>query len=303
MSRTSEREHSESKGSERTSSGRQRTEQRTSERKGGGRPGAALVTGASAGIGRELAWVFAEHGFELVLVARSADRLAELADEIRKAHGCRVTVLPRDLLAPGAAHAVLEAVRASGAEVEVLVNDAGVMELGAFRAMELEVLERMVELNARVLVAMTRLVLPSMLARRRGRILNVASAAAFQPIPSMAVYAATKAFVLSLTEALSEEVRGTGVTVTALCPGLTRTAMVRRAQEHNENASLFPEALMADAAEVARAGYTACMAGRVIEVPGLVNRMLTDWSRLQPRWIVRLLGGLIGRRFTDSNGG
>jgi len=259
--------------------------------------GTALVTGASAGIGRELAGIFAAGGYDLVLVARSEDKLTEVAEDVRRDHGRRATVLARDLLQPGAAAELLAATLAAGVEVDVLVNDAGVLELGAFVETPLDALERMVELNVRALTSLTRLFVPGMIARGGGRILNVASSASFQPIPSLAVYAATKAFVLSLTEALSEELRGTGVTVTALCPGLTATHMTDYAKETNPMASVFPDFLMADATEVARRGYEACMAGHVIEVPGLANRVLTDWSRLQPRWVVRTLGGLIGRRF------
>lgn len=259
--------------------------------------GTALITGASTGIGREIARVFAEHGHDLVLVARSADRLERLAAEVRARHDRRVRVLPRDLLERGAAEGISGVLAAEGVEVDVLVNDAGVLELGAFHTMPVESIERIVELNARVLTTMTRVFLSPMLERRRGRILNVASAASFQPIPSLAVYAASKAYVLSLTEALSEELAGTGVTVTAVCPGLTTTDMTERAKSRSSLAAYFPDFLMADARDVARAAHAACMAGRVIEVPGLTNRVLTDWSRLQPRWVTRMIGGLVGRRF------
>ena len=261
--------------------------------------GLALVTGASTGIGRELAKVFAAEGFDLVVVARRADALEALAEDLRRAEGCSVHVLPQDLLAPGAAQSVHDALAARGLRVDVLVNNAGVMEMGAFADTPAEVLDRLVELNTRVLVAMTRLFLAPMRERGSGRILNVASTAAFQPVPSMAAYAATKAFVLSLTEALSEELSGTGVTVTALCPGLTVTDMVEKARATNENASAIPEFLMSDPRDVARAGFDACMAGRVIEVPGLANRALAEWTRFPPRWVVRSIGGLVGRRFLD----
>jgi short-subunit dehydrogenase len=259
--------------------------------------GIALVTGASSGIGLELSRVFAKGGYDLVLVARSADRLADLADEIRRDHGRDSTIVARDLLVPGAVQDVFAVTRSAGLAVDVLVNNAGLLELGAFAETELGELEAIVELNARVPMSLARLFVQPMIERGRGRILNVASSAAFQPIPSLAVYAASKAFVLSLTESLSEELQGTGVTATALCPGLTATHMTDHAKDTNPRATAFPDFLMADAADVARRGYEACMAGSVIEVPGLTNRVLTDWSRLQPRWVVRTLGGLIGRRF------
>lgn len=260
----------------------------------------ALITGASSGIGRELALVFAEHGHDLVVVARRQALLDALAERVRREHGRAVRVLARDLLDRAAPAEILSGLEREGVEVDVLVNDAGVLELGRFDSLEASAVDRMVELNVRALTAMTRAFLPPMRARGRGRLLNVASAAAFQPIPSLAVYAATKAFVLSLTEALSEELAGSGVTATAVCPGLTTTDMTDKAKSANEIASMFPDALMADAHRVARDAHAACMAGRVIEVPGLANRVLTDWSRLQPRWVVRALGGLVGRRFLGT---
>lgn len=277
-------------------------DQSTKADRAGGRSAAgsdrlALITGASSGIGHELARVFASHGFDLVVVARRADALEELAAEIRREHGRTVHVLPCDLLGPGAPQWVFDTLRERNLAVEVLVNDAGAVEIGAFSDIAPEVLERLVELNTRVLAAMTRLFLPPMRERGRGRILNVASVAAFQPVPAMAAYAATKAFVLSLSEALSEELADTGVSVTALCPGLTATDMADKVRGSNERAAAIPDFLMASAHDVARAGYVACMAGRVIEVPGLGNRILTDWSRFQPRWLVRGVGGLVGRRF------
>lgn len=259
--------------------------------------GLALVTGASSGIGRELAREFASHGFDLALVARSEGALEQLAAEIRREHRRDVHVLPRDLLAPGAAQELREALERQGLDVEVLVNNAGVTQLGAFADMPTDALERLVDLNTRSLMTMTRTFLPSMRARGRGRILNVASITAFQPVPALAAYAASKAFVLSLSEALSEELAGTGVSVTALCPGLTETHMLDEARTRNERVGSVPGFLISNAADVARAGYEACMAGRVIEVPGLSNRVLTDWSRFQPRWIVRAVGGVLGRRF------
>lgn len=259
--------------------------------------GLALVTGASAGIGHELARVFASHGFDLAVVARRAQALEELASEIRREHGRTVHVLPCDLLDPGAPQFLFDTLQERSLSVDVLVNDAGSVEIGAFADIAPELLERLVELNTRVLAAITRLFLPPMRARGSGRILNVASVAAFQPVPAMAAYGATKAFVLSLSEALSEELADTGVSVTALCPGPTATDMADKVRGSSQRAAAIPNFLLASAHDVARAGYAACMAGRVIEVPGLGNRVLTDWSRFQPRWLVRGVGGLVGRRF------
>ena len=264
---------------------------------GGSARGTALVTGASSGIGKELARAFAKGRYDLVVVARRASRLADLADEIRREYGREVTILARDLLAAGAAEDIFTATRSANLEIDVLVNNAGLMEVGAFCEMNPTDLDRMTVLNTRVPMSLARLFVKPMIERGHGRILNVASTASFLPVPSMSVYAATKAFMLSLTEALSEELQDTGVTVTALCPGLTATEMASHAKESNPRANAIPDFVMADPAAVALQGYEACMAGSVIEVPGLANRVLTNWSRLQPKWVVRSFGGLIGRRF------
>lgn len=261
--------------------------------------GTALITGASTGIGRELAKVFAEGGFDLVVVARGADRLEELAAECRARHGAAVEVLPADLLAAGAPARLYEEVQKRDVRPDVLVNNAGVLDLGAFHEIPLDAHERVIGLNVAALTSLTHRFLHDMVRRGRGRILNVASVASFQPVPSLAVYAATKAFVLSLTESLSEELKGTGVTVTALCPGFTRTDMVTRAQESSSGAGWIPEFAVSDAAAVAREGFEGCMAGRVIVVPDLPNKLGVMGSRLYPRWVVRAVGGLLGRRMID----
>ena len=180
-----------------------------------------------------------------------------------------------------------------GLRVDILVNNAGVLISGAFKAQETRRVLELVQLNVAALTALTSLFLPPMLERRDGRILNVASVASFQPVPMLGVYAATKAYVLSLTESLSEELRGSGVTITALCPGMTDTSMVRG----SDMGSRFeiPPMMLSSPEEVARAGYRALMAGRTIEVPGFANQMATNWVQTQPRWLVRALGGMMGR--------
>ena len=249
----------------------------------------ALVTGASAGIGLEIARVLAEEGFDLALVARRGDAL-------ESEYGASVTVHAADLLAEDAAVDLEDALSLAGLGVDMLVNNAGVLEAGAFREIGLEQHRRVVELNIGVLTDLTHRFLGPMVARGHGRILNVASTAAFQPVPSLALYAATKAFVLSLTESLSEELKGTGVSVTALCPGLTRTQMVDQAQEGSSIARLLPDFMVSDARAVAREGVDACLAGRVIAVPGRPNWLSAHMVRLYPRWVVRTVGGLVGRR-------
>ncbi len=194
--------------------------------KGGG-SGGVLITGASAGIGLELAKAFAQRGRPLILLARSRERLTEIARELTATQGVQVTILPADLSLPGAGEAAFDALRRDGIAVDILVNNAGVICEGDFARLPLEDPLRLLQINVVALTALTRLFLPPMLERRSGRILNVASIAAFAPVPRIAVYAAAKAYVLSFTEALSEELRDSGVTATALCPGFTDTAMLR----------------------------------------------------------------------------
>lgn len=275
----------------------------TGRRKAVAGKGRALVTGASTGIGAELARVLAAEGHDLVLVARSRDKLADLAAELTQGFGIDVRVHPWDLTAHQASARLADELDAAGLEVDILVNNAGVIEVGPFQAMEPAALGRLTDLNIGALTALTRLILPAMAARGRGRVLNVASVAAFQPVPSMAVYAATKAYVLSFTEALSEEMRGTGVTLTALCPGLTDTNMMADIKSGSATARGIPGLLVSDPADVAREGYAAMMAGEVIRVPGLGNRLATGWSRVAPRWLVRYLAGFASRQADWMKGG
>lgn len=183
----------------------------------------ALVTGASTGIGADFARRLASDGLDLVLVARSADKLEALAESVRAETGRQVTVLARDLTELGAAAALVDEIAAHGIEVDFLLNNAGFGTHGAVADADPVRLSDEVRLNCEVLTELSQRLLPAMIARRRGTIVNVASNAAFQPLPQMAVYGATKAYVLSFTEALWHETRGTGVRVLALCPGPTET--------------------------------------------------------------------------------
>jgi short-subunit dehydrogenase len=259
----------------------------------------ALITGASAGIGAEFARVFAAEGYDLILVARRDDRLKALRDELAPS-GADVAIVVRDLALKTAAKSLYQDVKQLGVSVDVLVNNAGIAYGGAFAAMDADDVSRMVLLNAASLAALTRLFVPDMIARGSGRILNVSSLAAFQAVPSMSLYAATKAFVLSFTEGLAEELRGTGVTVTALCPGLTGTDMV---QDITQRSAAFPEIpsfMIADVKSVAKEGYDACVNGEVVRVPGLANQISALWSQTQPRWLVRTLTGFFGRQVLRS---
>ena len=199
--------------------------------------GTALITGATGGLGREFAMLAAADGCDLVLIARSESALADLGAEIGKKFPVRCYILPCDLSYPGAAQYVFGFVREEGIRVDILINNAGFGDFGPVAESDLARLEQMMQVNMAALVGLTRLLLPSMLAHGYGRILNVASLAAFQPGPLMAVYYASKAFVLSFSEALAFECRGTGVTVTALCPGPTRTGFEKNARA--EQSGLF----------------------------------------------------------------
>jgi short-subunit dehydrogenase len=256
----------------------------------------ALVTGASSGIGEELARCFAKGGYALVLVARSADKLQSLAEELQREHGIGVQVMPADLAEPGTAAALGKALARKHVTIDVLVNNAGVLEQGAFCDIGAKRHQQMVALNVAGLTAMLDQFVPGMRERGWGRVLNVASIAAFQPVPTLATYAATKAYVLSLTEALSEELKGSGVSVTALCPGITATPMVSRAASANQKLTQVPGFMVGNAADVAAEGYRACLRGEVIRVPGVVNLAGTLAARATPKWLLRSLSGLVARR-------
>jgi short-subunit dehydrogenase len=248
----------------------------------------ALITGSSFGIGLELARIFAREGYNLVLVARSADKLRQLASELEKAHGTRSLILATDLTEPGAAAYVLDQTTRAEIDVAVLVNNAGFGQYGLFADNDLEECLRQIQLNVTTLTHLTRLYLPAMIEQARtkqeiGRILNVASTAAFQPGPLMAVYFATKAYVLHFSEALANELNGSGVTVTCLCPGATATEFHKRANATRMNLLKFGAM---DAHTVAEDGYCALMAGKPVVISGFKNWLLAQSVRFSPRRLV-----------------
>lgn len=244
----------------------------------------ALITGASSGIGLDFAHLFAEGGHDVVLVARGEEKLKALAEELSSKHGVRAVALPADLADAAAPAKLVEALKARGLTVDVLVNNAGFASYGAFAEADAENELRMIQVNVTTLTALTRLLLPDMVARKAGRILNVASTAAFQPGPLMAVYYATKAYVLSLSEALANELDGTGVTVTCLCPGPTKTGFQERARM--EESKLVKGKDIMDSRTVARAGYDGLFRGQAVVVPGFMNKMLATSVRFLPRGAV-----------------
>lgn len=254
----------------------------------------AVITGASSGIGEALAKNFAENGYDLVLVARSEDKLLKLAGQLKREHKVTVWVEPADLSSRSAAKKLAARLAQQDIEVDVLVNCAGVLEHGSFVELSGSSQQDMIDLNITGLTRMLTHFLPPMIAREKGRILNVASIAAFQPVPSLATYAATKAYVLSLTESLAEELNGTGVSVTALCPGVTATNMVANAQEKSGGLKL-PAFIVGDVEDVAAQGYRACIKGDAICVPGAVNLAATVTGRATPKWLLRRISGVMGR--------
>lgn len=260
----------------------------------------ALITGASSGIGHELAKIFAANGYDLVIVSRRRAPLEALATELSGAHGTRTTVLPYDLVDPLAAKRIFTTLKRRRIVVDTLVNNAGVAIVDDFVANDLDEQLDLIRLNVLALTAMTGLFLPGMVARRSGRVMNVASAAAFQPTPSLAVYGATKAFVLSLSESLAVELEDTGVTVTALCPGFTETPLIDTIEKDLHSDNLIPELFMLDAHTVAKEGFGACMAGTPVCVNGLSYEMLIYLERVQPRWLVRRIGSILSKRFRES---
>jgi uncharacterized protein len=252
----------------------------------------ALITGASAGLGRELARLFAKDGHDLVLVARRRDRLEELARELEPS-GVKATVIAADLGDRAAPSSIADELRTKGIAVDFLVNNAGFGTCGSFVDSDLSRELEMVEVNIRALMQLTRLFLPDMIARKRGRILNIASVAGFLAGPYMATYYASKAFVLSFTEALSAELAGTGVTVTASCPGPTETEFGSVAG--SRKTKLF-QSSVAQAEPVARHAYKAMLAAEVVAVPGFKNKLITQSVRIAPRATLRSIAAGLNRQ-------
>lgn len=256
-----------------------------------------LITGASSGIGADLARVFAREGHDLVLVARSRDRLDALAGELGTAHAAAVQVISADLSVPGAARALHERVAREGSVVDVLVNNAGFGMRGAFVDLDPVRQLEMIQVNLVALTELTRLFLPEMVRRGAGRVLNVASTAAFQPGPLMAVYCATKAYVLSFSEALANELKGSGVTVTCVAPGATDTRFGESAGVTSTR--LFRAGMMSSRA-VAEAAYAATSKGVALAVPGCRNRLLSASVRFVP---VATAARVARRLLEDAPGG
>ncbi len=244
----------------------------------------ALITGASGGIGLEFAKLFAKDRHNLVLVARNGPKLSQVAGELQRLFDVSVKPVARDLSAAPASQSLFDELQREGITVDILVNNAGYGKFGDFANVELEESLGQIHLNITALTALTKLFLAPMLERRSGKILNVASTAGFQPGPQMAVYYATKAYVMSFSEALADEVKDKGVTVTCLCPGATLTGFQYGA-EMTETV-LFRTMRPMDAASVARKGYRGLMSGKVMVIPGFRNWLLAESVRFSPRRLV-----------------
>jgi short-subunit dehydrogenase len=245
----------------------------------------ALITGASAGIGYELAKIFAADRYDLVLVARREGRLTLLKGELEEQYGISARILAKDLTEPTAAEEIFEELSGDGgAQIDVLVNNAGIGRYGDFKDSDATKDLDMIQLNVTSLVHLTRLFLPGMVERGHGKVMNVASTAAFQPGPLMAVYYATKSFVVSFSNAIHTELAGTGVTVTAFCPGPTRTEF--HGQAGTQGVRLF-ESMMMDADKAARVGYEGMRKRKMVVIPGAMNNVMMFVStRLLPRSFV-----------------
>jgi len=252
----------------------------------------ALVTGASGGIGQAIAEQFAKDGINLVIVARSAKSLEEHAATWRKQYGVEVSVITSDLAQIGAAQALADKVLADGIAVDYLVNNAGYGSFGVFAESDLNYEVDMMRLNMETLTILTKRFLPGIIARK-GKVMNVASTAAFQPGPYMAVYYATKAYVLSFSEALAAELEGSGVTVTALCPGATTSGFQDKAAMHDS--ALVKGKRLPTSEEVGVAGYKAMQRGQRVFIHGTMNWLMAQSVRFTPRRLVTAMVKLVSR--------
>jgi len=247
----------------------------------------ALITGASSGIGYEFAKLLAKECDVLVLVSRRQERLLDVKRELENSAPVSVKIIVKDLSQPGAVEDIYRELEREKISVDVLINNAGVGHLGAFAGTDWRRDSDMIAINITALTLMTKLFVKGMVERKKGKIMNVASTAAFQPGPLMSVYYASKAYVLSFSEAIAYELQGTGVTVTALCPGPTDTDFAKAADM--EQSKLFRIKPPASASNVARYGYDAMIKGKTVAIPGVINKITTFSVRISPRKLLPLI--------------
>lgn len=255
--------------------------------------GYTLITGASAGIGAELAREFARKGHDLIVAARNLTALETLAESLRKKYKVKVEVIAADLAAPQGAYKLHAAVQAKSLSVEVLVNNAGILGDGPFLDQSLDMHMNTLAVNVGSLMALCHLFGNDMKPRKHGYILNVCSTSAFQPVPNLASYAASKAFVLSLSEALAIENAEHGITVTAVCPGFTATELIQKEQGGSMS---LPGVPVLTPQQVAQESYEALMKGKAVHVNGVANRVLQIASEYQPRWLAQKIGKVLFKR-------
>ena len=256
----------------------------------------ALVTGASDGIGLEFCKILARRGYDLILVARREAVLNEISATLMTDHGIRCTVISSDLSKSNAAQSLFKAIQKQELQVDFLINNAGLLHNGFFTHLKLADQEKMMRVNMMALTSLCHLFANDMAARQGGHILNVASLAAWMPIPNQNIYAATKAFVLSFTQALHNELKaaGTGVTVTALCPGYTATKMMDNPQQGAKLA--IPDSMMQSAADVAEQGINACLKGKATWIPGFSNRFTAAITHLFSKMVLARVAGSFYRK-------
>ena len=240
-----------------------------------------LITGGGSGIGLALSQVLAKNGHDLVLIARNLQELQKVGQDLEKEHGIVTYPLAADLSKPGACQKRFDELTQQKLEVNILVNNAGFATHGSFAESDTQAEMDMLEVNIKALTLLTRIALPSMLKKKSGYILNLASTAAFQPGPFMAGYYASKAYVLSFSEALNNELSGTGISVTALCPRPTKTGFAKRA--NIENVRLFKNAPVMEAFKVAEIGYRGMLAKKAVVIPGHRNTLIAISTRFAPR--------------------
>jgi len=243
-----------------------------------------LITGASGGIGHELAKLFAQDGHNLILVARSAGKLTQFADELQRQFNISAKPIALDLATPSAAQTLFDQLQREGIAVDILINNAGYAKYGQFINIPLEESLGQIQLNIATLTSLTRLFVPPMVQRGSGKVMNVASTAAFQPGPLMAVYYATKSYVVSFSEALANELKGTGVVVNCFCPGATDTNFQHRAE--NNESRLFKKMYPMNVKTVARDGYRGLQKNKTLVISGIKNRILMQTVRITPRKLV-----------------
>ena len=254
----------------------------------------ALITGASSGIGYELSKIFARNGYNLVLVARNADRLEDISTEIKSQYEVRVKVMPKDLNKPAAPNELYNDLKASGIKIDILVNNAGIGNNGKFMDISLEESMDMLQLNILSLTMLCRLFGGDMVKNESGRILNVGSVAAFQAGPFMSTYYASKAYVLLFSEGIKNELQADGVSVTVLCPGPTRTNFFKRSNMTGTKLEKSPA--MMSAAKVAEIGYSGLMKGKAVVIPGIMNKLMVFSVRFAPRRMTRAIAGYLNRK-------